>query len=265
MSYFISYQIPVSLLVAPTIAILHFFVQRHYDKVDGDSAWVTTDGIETKELDFKGAPGFYAILPVIPLVLLFIFSRYVFSGIKLDVPTAMFMSFMIALVCECLRHPPKEVFHKAMEFFDAMGKQFARVVTLIVAGEIFAQGLMATGTIQYLIEATKGLGLTGIAVMVVLTIFITITAIVMGSGNAPFFAFSPLVPDFAREFGVSSLLLILPMQFATSLGRTISPITSVIIAVSGGVGISPFAIVKRTMIPMVGALIVTMIASAIFC
>ena len=93
-----------------------------------------------------------------------------------------------------------------------MGKQFARVVTLVVAGEIFAQGLMATGTVAYLIDVTKGLGLSGALIMVVMTLFITIISIVMGSGNAPFFAFAPLVPDFAREFGVSTILLILPMQ-----------------------------------------------------
>lgn len=264
MAYFIDYQIPVSLLVVTVIAVLHYFVQRHYDRIDGQKAWETTEVAQTTDLDFKGAPAFYAILPMLPLVLLFIFSKFVVSSIKIDVPTAMVMSFCIALVLECFRHSVKEVLDKAIQFFDAMGSQFARVVSLIVAGEVFAQGLMATGTVAYLIEATKNLGLSGIVIMIVLTIFITIISVIMGSGNAPFFAFAPLVPDFAKEFGVSTILLILPMQFATSLGRTISPITGVIIAVAGAAGVSPFAIVRRTMIPMVGALVTTVLSVIFF-
>ena len=137
-------------------------------------------------------------------------------------------------------------------------------MTLVVAGEIFAQGLMATGTVAYLIDVTKGLGLSGALIMVVMTLFITVISIVMGSGNAPFFAFAPLVPDFARELGVSTILLILPMHFATALGHTVSPITGVIVAVAGCAGISPFEIVRRTAIPMAGALVATIVATMIF-
>ncbi len=261
MTYFIEFQIPIAVVVATTIAVLHYFTQKYFDKIDGDRAWKAGDEIvqEERSLDTKGAPFFYTFLPTLPLVLLFVFSRFVIPGIKLDVPTAMFMSFALALLFECFRHPVKEVFDKALQFFDAMGMQFARVVSLIVAGEIFAQGLIATGTVHYLIDVTKGLGLSGAAIMIVMTLFITLISIVMGSGNAPFFAFAPLVPDFAKEFGVSTVLLILPMQFATSLGRTVSPITSVIIAVAGTSGISPFELVRRTAIPMAGGLIATII------
>lgn len=192
------------------------------------------------------------------------FSKFLVTSIKLDVPTAMIFSLAIAMVCECVRHPIKKVFDEAMSFFDTMGTQFARVVSLVVAGEIFAQGLIATGSVDYLIDFTKSLGLSGIAIMVVMTVFITVISVVMGSGNAPFFAFAPLVPDFAKEFGVSTVSLILPMQFATSLGRTVSPITAVIIAVAGASGISPFEIIRRTAIPMMGALLVTMVCAVIF-
>ncbi len=264
MTYFVDYQIPISLVVAATIAVLHYFTQRWFDKKDGEKAWQIDGGNAHEDIDFKGAPAFYMVLPMIPLILLFVFSKFVVAGIKLDVPTAMFLSFTLAVILECLRHPAKEVLDKAIEFFDSMGKQFARVVTLVVAGEIFAQGLMATGTVAYLIDVTKGLGLSGALIMVVMTLFITIISIVMGSGNAPFFAFAPLVPDFAREFGVSTILLILPMQFATSLGRTVSPITGVIVAVAGCAGISPFEIVRRTAIPMAGALVATIVATMIF-
>ncbi len=37
-------------------------------------------------------------------------------------------------------------------FFDGMGTQFANVVTLVVAGEIFAKGLTTIGTVDAVIR-----------------------------------------------------------------------------------------------------------------
>ena len=219
--------------------------------------------VKNDDLDSKDAPAWYGILPTIPLVLLIVFNRFVIDSVKLDVPTAMFISFAISLVCELFRKAPKDVLNQGMEFFSMMGKQFATVVTLIVAGELFAKGLIATGTIDYLIEATKNLGLPAYAIMIVVVTFISVASVVMGSGNAPFYAFAPLVPDFAKEFGVSTILLLMPMQLSTGLARVMSPITAVVVAVAGCSGINPFALVRRTAIPMTGGLIVMVLMTII--
>lgn len=260
MTYFIEYQLPVGIVVTISVAILHYFTQRYFDMKEGEAANVVDTTVAKQEdLDSKGAPGFYGFLPMIPLLLLIVFNRFVISSVKLDVPTAMFISFTIALVCELVRKAPKEVLATGMEFFNMMGKQFATVVTLIVAGELFAKGLIATGTIDYLIEGTKNLGLPAYAIMIVVVAFISVSSVVMGSGNAPFYAFAPLVPDFAQQFGVSTILLLMPMQLSTGLARVMSPITAVVVAVAGCSGISPFALIRRTAIPMTGGLIVMIV------
>ena len=51
------------------------------------------------------------------------------------------------------------------------------------------------------------------------------------------------------------------MQFAASIARSASPITAVIVAVSGIAKVSPFDVVKRTAIPMAGAMIVNVTAA----
>ena len=135
------------------------------------------------------------------------------------------------------------------------------MITLIVAGELFAKGLIATGTIDYLIDVTKNMGLPAYAIMIVVVTFISIASVVMGSGNAPFYAFSPLMPDFAQQFGVSTILLLMPMQLSTGMARNMSPITAV--AVAGCSGISPFALIRRTAIPMIGGLIVMVVTTII--
>ncbi len=77
-------------------------------------------------------------------------------------------------------------------FFDGMGTQFANVVTLVVAGEIFAKGLTTIGTVDAVIRGAEHSGLGGIGVMIIMALVIAICAIVMGSGNAPFMSFASL-------------------------------------------------------------------------
>ena len=261
MTYFVEYQIPVGIVVTIAVAALHFFTQRYFDAKDGDKVDEAT--AKQEKIDVKGAPAWYGLLPMIPLVLLIVFNRFVIDTVKLDVPTAMFISFTVALCCELARKAVKDVLNTGFEFFHMMGRQFATVITLIVAGELFAKGLIATGTIDYLIAGTQNLGLPAYAIMIVVVSFISISCVVMGSGNAPFFAFAPLVPDFAQQFGVSTILLLMPMQLSTGLARVMSPITAVVVAVAGCSGISPFALVRRTAIPMTGGLIVMVVMTII--
>ena len=48
---------------------------------------------------------------------------------------------------------------------------------------------------------------------------------------------------------MSSSLFILPMNLSASMGRTVSPISGVLIAVSELAGVSPIDLVKRNAIP----------------
>ena len=139
----------------------------------------------------------------------------------------------------------------------------ANVITLIVAGQTFAQGLLSMGTINALISGSQGFGFGPMAMMLVMVAIITFSAIVMGSGNAPFFAFAALTPAVAAHSGLHPVLMLLPMHFAASIARSVSPITAVIVVTSNLGGISPFDLVKRTAIPMVGAMITMLAASFI--
>ena len=53
----------------------------------------------------------------------------------------------------------------------------------------------------------------------------------------------------------------MPMQLSTGMARNMSPITAVVVAVAGCSGISPFALIRRTAIPMIGGLIVMVVTT----
>ena len=137
-----------------------------------------------------------------------------------------------------------------------MGNIFKTVVTLIITADIFAKGLISLGFIDGLINASQNLGFGVVGIGVVMTIMIFLASMLMGSGNASFFAFGPLVPKITKSLGADTTTLILPMQLSASMGRTVSPVAGVIIATAEIAKVTTIAIVKRNLIPLGVALVI---------
>ncbi len=251
--YFLSHQIPIVVPSIIIMAIAHYFTQKYFDKKDGTISTM----VQGERADFKlETPLIYALIPILPLLFIVTFSSFFNSPIKMNVTTAMLLSLFIAMIFEFVRHKNlQKVLNSLQVFWDGMGRVFATVVTLIIAGQTFSQGLKSLGFIDGLISLTQGLGFGVVVITVIFSFLIFLTAVLMGSGNAPFFSFGPMVPEIAKKIGTDSLSMILPMQLAAGIGRTMSPIAGVVIAAAGISGVSPFDVAKRNTIPMLCTLL----------
>ena len=257
--YFVQDQIPVAAWVIGVVAILIFFSARYFDRGSDGSIFQAQGEPAMGEQMRNDAPGFYALLPLVPITLILVFSPLLVSEVTMDVVTAMVLGSVVGLVCELLvKRDIRTVFKGFQVFFNGIGSSFASVVSLLVCADVFAQGLEVIGAVGYMIDSVRNAGF-GIDVMVVImTLMVGVTAMITGSGVAAFFAFSGLAPGIATKFGVSAVTIVLPMQLMAGMGRAISPVSGVIIAVSKAGECSPFEIVGRTIIPSIGG-IVTMI------
>ncbi len=262
-TYWLNYQVPVAAAVIPVVAVLHYFTQKWMDKRDGHvvkaGVVVAVDGSKVED---KNAPLYYAILPIVPLALILVFNTPPLAHLKMDVIKAMILGMVIGMIVDYARcWDGKKVFADIQFFFDGMGAQLANVVTLIVAGETFAKGLTSIGTIDALINFAKVSGFGGAGMILLMFAIIVVCSILMGSGNAPFFSFARLTPDIAAHVHIPAASMLLPMHFAASAARAMSPITAVIVVASGMGGVSPFDVVKRTAIPMIGALVTILLVN----
>lgn len=256
-SFFVGHQIPLVIPISITLMIAYYFVNRHFDKKHPETE--QEQAVKTSQEAVK-APLVYAIIPVLPILLLITFSdlfNLFSSPITLDTTTAMLVSLFVAMGFEWVRTKSlKTVYESLKVFWNGMGNIFKTVVTLIIAADIFAKGLISLGFIDGLIELSQGIGFGAIGISIVMAVMIYLASILMGSGNAAFFAFGPLVPKIAKQLGVESTSIILPMQLSASMGRTVSPVAGVIIAVSEVAGVNTMSIVKRNLIPLTAALLV---------
>jgi DcuC family C4-dicarboxylate transporter len=260
--YFARYQIKISAVVIPVVAVLHFFWQRWCDLREPAAPDSSIKVEPEADPGQEQVPVFYALLPVLPLVLLFVFSPLVVETIRLDVVTAMLISLAIGMTCEGIRHRSlREAFSGIVHFFKGMGNIFSSVVTLIVAAEVFAMGVKATGLIGDLVAIVEGNAMGSGVMAVVLVLLLGATALLTGSGNAALFSFAGMIPGIAGRVNTSLESLMLPSQLAGGLFRSFSPVAGVIIAVAGTAGVSPFDIIKRTSVPMIGGVVATLVAS----
>ena len=260
--YFVGEQLPIAVVTMAAISISHYFIQRYFDRKEGVEAKVLQAAPvqEGEQLP----PSIYALLPMVPIILVLMFSKLCITSIKMPVVTAMIISVFLAMLMELIRtRHPKEVCKSIQVFFDGMGHLFATVITLIVAGETFAFGLTKIGAIDLIIQGAQSSGFGAVGVTLIMTIIVAVAAIIMGSGNAPFYSFGALVPDIAKGLSMLPATMITPMQMASSIARSASPITAAVVAVAGVADVSPVDIAKRTAIPMGIALLVSFLMAVI--
>ncbi|HDY7713615.1 C4-dicarboxylate transporter DcuC [Vibrio vulnificus] len=249
-AFFVGEQLPIVTVLIIAVALIHALTQRYFDKLDAKSN-AEQDSLAHVDDAQSDAPMFYLLLPMLPLFFMLTFSKLGIESIKLSLANAILLSIFIGLVCEFVRvKQAKPVFDKLQGIFNDMGKVFAAVVTLIVAGQTFSMGLKSIGAIDAMLEMASGAGLSAAIIILFMAILTFTISALMGSGNAAFFSFAPMVPQIAQKIGANAADMILPIQLSAGMGRTISPIAGVIIAVAGISGLSPFDIVRRTFIPM---------------
>ncbi len=251
MDFFLNIQWTVAWPAVIVLLISHFFIQQWFDKRDLASGRITKEDFlatasqaEDKQPD---APAYYALFPLIPVVLLFVFSPLMYKGIRMEVVTALLCSTFVAVIVHGLRSLSlRECLDSLKSFAQGMGKVFTSTVFLIVCAEVFAQGLTKSGGIDAIIQAVSSMDSGAIALYTAMFVIVAMASFVTGSGNASFFSFAPMIPDAALTVGANAAFMISPLQLISGIMRSSSPVAGVTIAVSGLSGLDPFVVIRRS-------------------
>ena len=288
-TYFVSYQLPTTIPIIIAVGLSIYFCAKFFDKKEGfvfdkELAEKELNESKGKEEELKKPPKIYAILPVLPLILILGFSpvldsilvalniftqeqmdEYAKTAIRTNVVVAMFISTFVAIIFEMIRYKSVvDTLNSIMIFFKGMGNLFVITVSLIVCGQVFAEGLLNVGFVDILISFAKDLGFGAFAIIIFVSLLLAVSAFFMGSGNAAFFSFAPLIPNIAKSFSLDTITMIAPIQIMTGFGRCVSPIAPAILAISAMAKVSPLQVVKRTAIPMLVATITNIICTYIY-
>lgn len=216
----------------------------------------------------EGLPGFYALLPLLPLILIVVsalLKRFGVISFEAEILPVTVVSLMVTMVIESIRL--RNVNYAAdsfKEFFAGLGEGAAGVVSLIVAAAVLVEGITQMGVIEGL--TTLAQKSSGAAVIMVI-VFVAATglmALLTGSGVAPYFAFSEMVPGLAAETTIHAPQMLTSIWSASNLMRQGSPVNAAVLIVSGALDINPIELVRRTLVPMLVGTISAVIFAFLF-
>jgi len=260
MEYFLSYQgkVAVSLILILAI-VLPIYLSRLDKKMLGKEDIISNHEIEIEKVD---CPTIYALLPVIPLLIVTGFSFI--DSIKMDVISANIIGLCITFGCELIRRSDKKgVCNDITVALKAMGTCFANIVSILIGAAVFAEGIKLLGGITIISNLLASMTSAPIVTMLLMSLITFSAGVLLGSGNASWYAFGPLVPDVAAQIGVSSVTIALPMQLSSGIGRCISPVAGAMIAVSGMAGVDHMKLVKTCIPPALLAFTLNIVISYI--
>lgn len=252
--YVFYHHAPVTIPSLLVMAVAHYFWQKYMDK---RSAHVEAKIDESKfKKDEKMAPDYYAIFPILPLVFT-IFFWFFFKSAKVGLVELTLVSFIIAFIAESMRSSKdiKTQLKDAGCFFKGMGDGFTQVVVLIVAASTMVAGIKSMGLIDLIAQGVSNLRNAETGLMFAFAGITSLITFISGSGNAAFYSFIELIPAIANKAGVDPIMVTLPMQAASNLFRSASPVAAVIIIVSAIVQVNPIEIVKRTAVPVLAGFV----------
>lgn len=268
LEYVMEFHAKVSIPALIAMAVAHLLWQRYMDKRQG-TVHVPFEIPHTKdEQNAPLPPSWYAIFPIMPIILLLIFNLGFIdpetqkSTINLGLVEITLISIILPMFVELIRKGDiKQSIKDFNLFFEGMGQGFYQVVSLIIAAGLFVEGLKSIGVIGLLTNSLNDVQGAGSILMLFFSGMAALIGFISGSGIAVFHSFIKIIPEITEQMGVSTVLVALPMQLTANLIRSVSPVAAVIIVVASTLKVSPIEIVKRTSIPVFTGIFVCLILS----
>ncbi|WP_196602251.1 C4-dicarboxylate transporter DcuC [Pectinatus frisingensis] len=193
----------------------------------------------------------YAILPIIPLIMLITGSKQIGLTPYVSVPTAMLIGTAIGFIM--VRPNLKEATKK---FFRGTGDGMCDVVGIIAAAACFTAGMKTIGLTDSLIDVMKN---SQHIAQFASAFGPFIIGAISGTGNAAALAFNGAITPHAADFGYNIIQLGSMAQIGAGLGRTMSPVAGSAILIAKMANVNPFEITKRNALPTLAATIIVMV------
>ncbi|GAM57846.1 anaerobic C4-dicarboxylate transporter dcuC [Vibrio ishigakensis] len=128
--------LPVSISAIVVMAAAAFFWNKYLDKKEN----TPMEKIDLSEIEVK-APAYYAVMPFLPIIGVFVFNGRTIPGLSLDIYTIVVLSIFIGAVVDYVtkRFDGKKTLEDLDSCYAGMADAFKGVVMLLVAAGVFAQ------------------------------------------------------------------------------------------------------------------------------
>lgn len=239
-----SLQTIIAAVAAAIILTVIAFIKKE------NTGYIVNDS-EKKEAEEFHLNYLYAVIPILPLVLLIIGSKQLHIIPEISVPVAMIIGTAVSFV---IVRP--NIQQATKKFFKGMGDGMCDVVGLIAAAACFTAGMTVIGLTGALIDVMKNSSQIAQVVSAFGPFFI---GVISGSGNAAALAFNGAITPHAADFGYGIIELGSMAQIGAGLGRCMSPVAGSAIIIAKMANINTMELTKRNFLPTIAATVIIML------
>lgn len=251
---FIQFGILLPLIIVPLGGIINVIWSSFVEKKGGPTGETDAPVLNVKEL---GVPYWYALMPIVPLALILVFSKMVVGSIVIGITAAYILCFVLFFFVHLLvvkKGEKKDAYNKfGQGFFEDMGARFGQVVSIVVLGTFFGQAMTKLGGIQIMIDfLINNLGLGYLAILFICFVLFFVMGALGGTSMAiP--VIMPVVGAAAQTVGVTPEgLVALAVVFTFGAGSYClfaQPYDPKVLFISQMYKVDVMYVIKRTAVP----------------
>lgn len=218
-----------------------------YMKKKGNQEEIAAQAAAFGEVETVKPNLIYAVLPLVPIIILLLGNLQIVPLFKMPVPHAMLIGSILCMIIT--RTDPQTV---TKEFFKAMGNAFGNVFGLLICVNVFVAGLTKLGFIKMLIDFMT----TSPSIAKLAAVFGPfIMTLICGSGESASIAFNEAVSVHADRFGMDVLHMGAMVVLSGGIGRSMALFSAAMILCAGIAKLQPMDIIKYNGYAMVAALL----------
>ncbi len=248
-------QAPLNFIACGTALLVFWILARRQKQTSGEP------GERAPKPDDSPISLFKAVVPIVPLVLLFLDTALVKASplVSFEGPTKILSAILVGVVLAGLA-APGSASRLASSFFEGAGYSYTHVISLIVTASTFAEGVRRSGLIELLVRA--------LANQPAIAPFATVLipwglGVVSGSGIAPAIAIMEFFVPAAESLGLDPVQLGALASLGAHFGRTMSPAAAVV-AMSARLSDAPAGdLIRRVVVPLLVGMAVMIAVGAL--
>ncbi len=250
--FFAAYQIPTMCVMLPFALVAFPIYSMICDKRSAAKAAKNGEIMEEGNLaanvliEVPDIPAYYALLPILPLIFVIIFSKLVVGTIVISVICGIFLSLVIAIIVDLI-HKKKvdSAFSAGNEFFVAMAQFLKSGGWLIIPAAMFATVLEQIGGLQAIADMLSGAGGNGYLITAVGCLLCMPIIICCGSVTATLAIAAPLMNSIAMATGMDVHTCFMAVLVMLGVSSCMCPVHPQTIMVSTEANVDLMKLIKR--------------------
>lgn len=261
--YFLKTEWMWDILAVVTGILIFVITSRYFDKKEkaetGEGAY---SGVTVESL---GIPKWYALLPLIPIVLIIVFGGNIPGLPQLEIATVEFMSFFfVFLFITIISKDRKQAWNDGNLFFTSLGNSLGRIVGIIIGATTFGAGITALGGIDLILEPVLNMSAGNAGWFILITsVLALVVGVVSASDYVANSVLGPVYTAYATSAHLNVNAFLLLSVNAIQMCIALTPATAHVALISEGSGVPINTIIKRASLPILGSIIVYIIGAMV--